>query len=251
MRVLEVLEFLEKLAPPMLAADYDNVGLLVGDGRSVVSSIVVSLDCTSDAIDFAQKHGANLIVTHHPIIFNPLKKLTPEDTVFSLIKNDISVISMHTNLDVAEGGVNDTLCEKLEINDIRGISSIGNIGFEARIGTLPKSLNSDELAFFIKEKLGGMVKYVGTSNKIKIVAICSGSGADLLQCATDNGAQALITADVKHSKFIEAENLNVALFDAGHFNTEDVIVDKLCCKLSEKFKSTQTIACHISKIKYL
>jgi len=156
---------------------------------------------------------------------------------------------MHTNLDAAEGGVNDTLCKVLQINNTRGISPIGDIGFEARIGSLPKSYDPDELAIYIKEKLGGPVKYIGLSNKIKTVAVCSGSGAELLQCAVENGANALITADVKHSKFIEAENLNVALFDAGHFNTEDVIVDNLCDKLSEQYKGTEINACHISKIK--
>jgi len=251
MKVFDVLEFLEKQAPPELAADYDNVGLLVGDNRDVVTSIVVSLDCTDDTIDMAQKQGANLIVTHHPIIFHPLKSVTSDSTVYSLIKNNISVISMHTNLDAAEGGVNDTLCKILEINDIRGIAPIGNIGFQARIGSLPKDFDTDKLAIYIKEKLCGCIKYVGSSKRIKTVAVCSGSGADLLQCAALNGADALITADVKHSKFIEAESLDISLFDAGHFNTEDVIVDELCNKLLVSFKGIEINACHISKIKFI
>lgn len=249
MKVFDVLEFLQKIAPPELAADYDNIGLLVGDNQAVVSGIVVSLDCTSDAIDMAQKLGANLIVTHHPIIFQPLKEITSPSIIFRLIKSNISVISAHTNLDAAKGGVNDTLCNVLEISNIMGISPIGNIGFEARIGCVSKEFNCDELAVFIKEKLGGPVKYVGTSKKIKTIAVCSGSGADLLECAMESGADALITADVKHSKLIEAENLGFALFDAGHFNTEDVIVDLLCSKLSKQFNGTEINTCHISKIK--
>jgi len=249
MKVFDVLKFLEGQAPPELAADYDNIGLLVGDNKAVVSGIVVSLDCTTDAIDMAQRQGANLIVTHHPIIFHPLKDITADSTVFSLIKSNISVISMHTNLDAAEGGVNDTLCKVLEINDVKGISPIGNIGFEARIGSFTKSFDTDELAKYIKEKLGGMIKYVGCPKKVKTVAVCSGSGADLLQCAAQNGADALITADIKHSKYIEAENLGLALFDAGHFNTEDVIVDELCNKLSKQFKNAQINSCHTTKIK--
>ena len=113
MKVKEILDFLYGLAPKELAEDFDNVGLLVGDENAEVKGIVVTLDCFNEVIDRAEDLGTNLIVTHHPIIFSGLKSVTADSLVYKLISKGISVISMHTNLDQSQGGVNDARCEAL------------------------------------------------------------------------------------------------------------------------------------------
>ena len=120
------------MAPKELAEDFDNVGLLVGDENAEVKGIMVSLDCFDEVIDRAEDLGANLIVTHHPIIFDPLKSVTADTLVYKLISKGISVISMHTNLDQADGGVNDVLCEALGLYDVEEL--ITSDGFSMRKG---------------------------------------------------------------------------------------------------------------------
>ena len=231
----DVLSYLDKLYPVNMACNFDNVGLLAGDKESEISGITVSLDCDINTIEFAKKNGANLIVTHHPVIFEPLKSLTENSIVYNLIKYGISVISMHTNLDVGKGGVNDTLCKVLELKGVK--QYVASDGFALKCGKTDIS-DADEFALFIKEKLGGAVRYVGANKPIKNVLICSGSGGSYLSEAVAGGFDALVTADVKHNVFIDAINSNVSLFDGGHYNTENIIVDRLCSALEKHFKGT-------------
>ena len=231
--VNEILTYLCKLYPVNTACDFDNVGLLVGDGFCEVKSAIISLDCDVNTIEFAKENGANLIITHHPVIFQSLKSVTENSIVYSLIKDGISVISMHTNLDVGRGGVNDTLCEVLNLKSIKSYTA--NDGYVLKCGKTDIS-DADEFARFIKEKLGGNVRYVSGSKPIKNVLVCSGSGGSYLSEAIAGGFDALITADVKHNVFIDAINSDISLFDGGHFNTENIIVDRLYSLLSKKFK---------------
>jgi len=158
----------------------------------------------------------------------------------------ISVISMHTNLDMGDGGVNDALCEKIGLKNITKITD--SEGFILRKGEIAP-LPCDALAKQIREALGGAVKYSDNGKEIRNVLVCSGSGGDYIYLAKELGLDALITADVKHNIFTTAANLDIAVFDAGHFDTEDVIVDPLCKLLSEKFKDLTFIPCHYSRIK--
>ena len=119
MKVKDILGYLESLYPPDTACEFDNVGLLVGDGESEVKSAVIALDCDINTLNFACENGANLIITHHPVIFEPIKLITDNNIILKLIKNGISVISMHTNLDVGNGGINDTLCDVLALKDVK------------------------------------------------------------------------------------------------------------------------------------
>ncbi|MEG1886756.1 MAG: Nif3-like dinuclear metal center hexameric protein, partial [Oscillospiraceae bacterium] len=159
----------------------------------------------------------------------------------------ISLISMHTNLDAASGGVNDTLCETLELLNVHGFSPIEDYGYEARFGTLSSPVTADGFAEFIKEKLGGTVKYIDGGQKIKTVCVCSGSGGSLLREAVATGAEAFVTGDVKHSVFLEAQRNKISLFDAGHWNTENIIIDKLSQLLRENFSQVNVLPfCHKS-----
>ncbi len=246
MKVKEILDFLYGIAPKELAEGFDNVGLLIGDENADVKGVLVALDCFQEVIDRAEDLGANLIITHHPIIFSGLKSITADSLVFKLIQKGISVISMHTNLDQTQGGVNDALCDALELYDVEEL--ISSDGFSMRKGYLDQPEDPYSFAKHIKEALGGAVKFVAGDHDITTVAVCGGSGGDFLFDAVNSGADALVTADIKHHLFIEAGGLGISLYDAGHFNTEDVIVSVLCRDISGAFPELQVSECHFSKI---
>ena len=248
MKILDILNYLSCLAPLETALDFDNVGLLVGDKNTEVNCCVIALDCTQKAIDTAIKNGAQLIITHHPVIFNPLKKVIKGDIVYRLIENGISVISMHTNLDIAEKGVNQELLNVLELENPTYVNC--EDGFVFPIAELKDTFNADKFAEYVKEKLNAPIKYVG-ENTVKRVAVCSGSGADFLFEAKTNGADALVTSECKHHLFIAAAEMGITLIDAGHFNTEDIIVDPLCEMLKKQFANISFVTDHSTYIKSL
>lgn len=249
MTVQNIFDFLNEKFPTDTACDFDNVGLLVGDPDTEVKKAVVALDCTPSAINTAVNKGAQLIITHHPIIFNPLKQVLAGSAVYEVIKSGISVISMHTNLDVGIGGVNDCLSSALSLNNVTKVTA--EDGYLLNIGELTSPLYPDDLAVYIKEKLGGAVKYFGADKEIKRVLLCSGSGGSYLAEALRHNCDALITADVKHNQFLDAERLGISLFDAGHFDTEDVVTEPLKELLQAQFPNIAFIADRISKIKHI
>ncbi len=245
--VKSVFEFLNGLFPSDTALDFDNVGLLIGDGNAEVTSAVVALDCTDSVIDFALKNSANLIVTHHPVIFDGLKQILKGDIAYRLIENGISVISMHTNMDVGLGGVNDTLCSVLCLNNIQKVTAAD--GYTLNIGELKNTLSADAFATLVSERLGVPVKYAGT-NKIKKVLVCSGSGGGYVEQVKSFGADALLSADCKHNQLLAASHLGITLVDGGHFATENIIVKPLTEKLQNHFAKTKFVPYLDSEIKY-
>lgn len=249
MTVQNILDFLNEKFPTDSACDFDNVGLLVGDPDTEVQNAVVALDCTPSAINIAVNKGAQLIITHHPIIFNPLKQVLAGSAVYHVIKSGISVISMHTNLDVGIGGVNDCLSSALSLNNVTKVAA--EDGYLLNTGELTSPLYPDDLAVYIKKKLGGAVKYFGADKEIKRVLLCSGSGGSYLSEVLRHNCDALITADVKHNQFLDAERLGISLFDAGHFDTEDVVTEPLKELLQAQFPNIAFIADRISKIKHI
>lgn len=249
MIVYDIYDFLDEKYDFSSALEYDNVGLLVGDGREKVTGVLVTLDCTDEAISEAVKQGANLIVTHHPVIFDPLKTVTEQSLIYRLIRNGISVISAHTNLDQADGGVNDALAEAIGLSDIEKIAD--SEGFFYRIGELSEPMTSEELAKTVSEKLALPVKYVGSSTFIKRVAVCSGSGGSMFGEVINTGVDAYVTADIKHNVFMDAHASGLTLIDAGHFNSEDIIVEPLSNELRAAFPDLAVTAFHFSPIKFL
>jgi dinuclear metal center YbgI/SA1388 family protein len=249
MTVNDIFEFLNGIAPVNTACDFDNAGILVGDPSAEVSGAVVALDCTVSAIKTAIKNNCELIITHHPVIFDPLKTVLTGSTVFELIKSGISVISMHTNLDIAVSGVNDCLCRVLGFDNFE--KRPASDGYLLNFAELDTPLSADELARHIKEKLGGSVKFTDSGKNIKRVALCSGSGGGYAFDTAVSCCDALVTADVKHNIFIDTERLGISVFDAGHFNTEDAVTEPLKSLLSEKFKTVSFYADHHSEIKYV
>lgn len=234
-----VLLALNELAPCEIKESWDNVGLMVGDLSSEIKGAVVALDCTLEAIDEACESGANLIVTHHPLIFGGINSVDFNDLnglkIKKLIKNDINVVSLHTNLDKAKDGVNDTLCKTLELYNSKNLTaeefSLG------RIGELEKTVTLKEFAEFVKEKLNvSSLKYIGEDNKpVKKVAVTSGSGSEFYIDAINCGADVFVTAEVKHHIAIEVKDKNFAIIDAGHFETENIVTEKIKSFLTERF----------------
>ena len=246
MTVKEVYEFLDEKFPFNTALEYDNSGLLVGDETAKVTGVITCLDCSDEAISKAVEIGANLMITHHPLIFKPLSSVTADSLVYRLIRNGISLISAHTNLDVADGGVNDNLCFTIGLSNVKKIYDIE--GYAFRIGEFEEPMSSEDLAELLSDRLKLRVKYVGESAFIKKVAVSSGSGSDLLETVLKTEADAFVTADVKHNRFCQAHNEGFTLFDCGHFNTEDVVIKPLS-KLLEDI-GLKVYDFHFSPIKY-
>lgn len=244
--VNNILDFLSGKYPLDTACDFDNVGLLVGDGNTAVTKAVVCLDCDINAVNKAKEIGANLIITHHPVIFNGLKCVTKGTVVYELVKNDISVISMHTNLDIAVGGVTERLCEALGLANVKPF--IAHDGFTIREAECDIH-NADVFAERIKNALCGAVKYADSGREIHRVLVCSGSGGEFWQDALDSGFDALISADIKHNVFIDAINHGITVFDAGHYTSENVIVKPLCRELSDAFSEIEFTVFNNDKIK--
>ena len=242
MTVKELEAKLFELFPEELAAEYDNVGLLVGNNNSEVQSIVVALDCTKGAIEFAKKIGANLIVTHHPVIFQGIKTATDSDIVFKLIKSGISSIAMHTNFDSANGGVCDALANALGITNVAPI--VTSEGVTIRKGELEFPLSADDFANIIKQKLGGNVKYADAGKLIKTVALCSGSGSDFLYDAMSCQVDAYVSGEIKHHLYFDALNNNISVFDCGHYESEVVAMNVLKNAVESVFNGKVETYCH-------
>lgn len=222
---------IDKIAGFATAEDWDNVGLLVGSQKTKVKAALVALDITLDVLSEAKLLHANLIITHHPVIFPSLKRIDGDSLLYGLISSNISVISAHTNFDMAENGVNDALCERLGLTGIRPLESAELSGL-GRLGELKKPISSGELAVLVKERLGcGGVKFT-PGNTVSTVAVCGGSGAELWRGAQKQNAQALITSEAKHHQLLEARQAGFTLIDAGHFATEVVAVKPLAVQLS-------------------
>lgn len=349
MNISAIYEYLNLLAPFKTALSWDNSGLLVGNILDEFKCGLICLDVTNKIVEEAISKKCNLIISHHPIIFNKLNKITTDMLVYKLIKNNISVISLHTNLDIAKDGVNFALAKKLELTHLSplftdvnkttnfnyklivfvpcgyqakvkesifkaGAGTIGNyteccftskgigefkpidsatpfIGQTGNleavdeikievlvapeyinsvvnamlqahpyeepayefskiynnynceslglVGNLNKEYSPKDFATIVKNKLNcKKVSYVAGNKNIKRVAVCGGSGAEFVKNAVHKHADAYITSEIKHNIWLEAKNLGLTLIDAGHFNTENVIVEELANKLNKHFNTS-------------
>ncbi len=217
--VQQVYDFINERAPFETQLAFDNSGLLIGHPDNEVTGIHFALDVTNRVIDEAIAKGANLIVTHHPMMFSPIKRLVETGhearLLCRLIREGISLISAHTNLDQAIGGCNDVLAQTIGLTDIQGEGFV-------RVGSLPRPMAACELAAHIGGVLGDVVRVMGDpSATITKVGMCSGSGADEWPAAAAMGAQAFLTGEVKHHIALEAADAGVVMLEAGHHATEE------------------------------
>lgn len=232
--VKDILEYIETIAPSSLKMEWDNVGLLCGDANCPVHKIMVALDPFESVCYEAYDTGADLLITHHPLIFLPPHSITTQTSVgrsiMFLCEKGISAINAHTNLDCAAGGVNDVLAQTLELEDISVIQPKGLL----RMGTF-----STELPYFlahVKHKLGTpMLRYVDGGKPVCKVAVGGGACADGLMDAVEAGCDTFVTADIKYNHFWDAKDLGINLIDAGHFYTENPVCAHLVRQLSDQF----------------
>lgn len=223
MKVLDILEFLEKLAPLELAEPWDNCGLLIGDKNSDVLKTLVALDVTEAVVCEAIKIGANLIISHHPVIFRDIKHIRDQKNIILAIKNDISIISMHTNLD--KTFVNDILAEKLELSNIQSLEL-------GKIGTLKAPMHINDFIVYVKEKLNiDSISFANATDTVYKLAVIGGSGGSFLGKTQD--ADTFITGDISYHTFLDAVDMGKNIIDAGHFATENPAMIALVEKLLE------------------
>ena len=239
--VRDIDNFFGKISPKELSEAWDNDGvMLCSRPDKNVKKVLCVLDVTSDAIEYAKKEAFDLIVSHHPFIFKKLSRITGFEykNLETLIKNDISVLSYHTRLDSADGGVNDTFADVLCLCDVHGFG--GERNDFGRVGNLPKEMSGEEFALYLKEKLGCDVRCAfNDSKKIKTVAVLGGSGKDFVYEAMLSGADAYVTSEIPHNLFIDAKVRDFALYDCGHYYTENPVCNKMKSLLVEKFEDIE------------
>ena len=225
MKICDVIEIIEKSFPCELAYEWDNVGLLVGDRNREVNNVVTCLDVTENVIEFAKECEAELIISHHPVIFSPINRINGDTKsgklLMDVIENKIAIYSAHTNCDKAENGVNAKLCEILGLKDAESLEEDG-LG---RIGNLDKPTPFYDFAKAVENELKTKIRFCGdTKTVVKRVAVCSGAGGDVLETAIIKGADVLVTGDTKYHQMLDARD-GINIIDAGHFGTESLAAE--------------------------
>ncbi len=246
--VADILQYMDTLAPRYMKMDWDNVGLLCGSRTAPVTKILVALDPFEGVCQEAAEWGAELIVTHHPLIFQALKSITDETSIGRgiqiLCRNGISAINAHTNLDCAPGGVNDVLAARLGLQNIQVISPAGTneegIPYGLlRCGEVGEQALDDFLAD-VQVALGCEgLRYVDGGKPVRKVAVGGGSCAGAMLEALHAGCDTFVTADIKYNQFWDAKDLGLNLIDAGHFHTENPVVAVLAEKLQAAFPNVE------------
>lgn len=237
--VKDVYDYINRIAPFGTQESWDNSGFLVGDENQEVGSIMLALDATESIVDEASEKGCSLIVTHHPVIFGKLSEFHPGNVAYYAAQKNVSIISAHTCLDIADGGVNDCLADALGLSNIEKCND--ELGL-LRIGDLERNYDLDELISFVSERLGARgIKYTPAPGKIRRIAVCGGSGAEFYRNAFECGADAYVTANVKHSYFMEFSRFGFCVIDAGHFCTENTVIKPLSEKLGKEFGECKVV----------
>lgn len=252
--VQQVYEEMQRIAPLELAESWDNPGLLVDCGGTV-QKVLVTLDITPEVVEEAARKRCEVIVAHHPVIFSPLKKIGPQDVPCQLVRAGISAICMHTNLDAAEGGVNEVLA---------GIFGMKNLETFAdgcgRVGEI--ELNSVKgLAYQVQKELASrcnlpengpavQIKLVDNGRMVKRLAVISGAGGSLFEEAIAVGADCLLTGEANHHHAIDAKRLGLSLIAAGHYATEFPVTAAVAEKLRAALPELEVLVSEANKDPY-
>ena len=234
--VNDILKFVEDLAPRALKMDWDNVGLNCGSLSAPIRKVLLALDPFEHVCKEAAEWEADLLVTHHPLIFRALPCVTDEAAItrglMTLVKHNISHICAHTNLDCAPGGVNDALAAAL---GLQNVESLGAYGGMMRCGFVPEQSLEAYLGF-LKEKLGCPgLRYCDGGKPVRKVAVGGGACSDGLYDAIVAGCDTFVTSDVKYNNFWDAQEQGLSIIDAGHFYTENPVVTVLAEKIAAAF----------------
>ncbi len=249
-KVSEIASYFSSRIPPEMKMDFDNVGLLVGQGSAEVTKAIVALDITDAVINEAIAEKAQIILSHHPMFFQ-LKQVSESQLegrlIIKMLQNGISGFCQHTNLDAVRGGVNDALADRLDITAVGALDgayrSVNGIEYGmGRYGLLRQPMEFEAFLSHVKEKLGcNGLRYHYAGKKVSRVALCGGSGGEFVPTSAALGCDTLVTADVKYHQFLEAAQLGINLIDADHFCTENVVVSVLAEMLKAGFPKLQVI----------
>ena len=245
MTVKELYEKLDTLIPRALSCEWDNDGdMCIPSPDNEVNTVLISLDPSEKAIKTAISVGAQLIITHHPLIFRPIKHLSSDpcsDKLIKLIKSNISLFSFHTRLDALDGGVNDTLAEMLGLKNIEKFGPEGEkIG---RIGELEAPVTAPQFAAAVRDTLGAAsVSLCDCGKSVSRVALVGGDGGDFLDAADDAGADLYLTGSIGYNKQNEGYERSISILTAGHYHTEAPICGKLAKMLREIDPDIKTIS---------
>lgn len=241
----DVIEALEAHSPVCYAESWDNVGLLAGRRNKEVKKIMVALDATDEVVKQAVDRKADMLITHHPLIFKAQKTITMDSLIgrrlVSMIQADISYYAMHTNFDII--GMAKMSADKLELinQDVLEVTSTGEAGEKeglGRVGTLPKPMNLTELAEHVKKcyELDYVLVSGNREEKFMRIGVCTGSGKSTIPAAITSGVQVLVTGDMDHHTVLDAVADGLAIIDAGHYGTEKMFVPYIKDFLQKKYK---------------
>jgi len=247
-KLQDILNLLDEMAPFSMAEEWDNSGLQVGSLSLEVKRILVALDPTLKAVRNASERKAQLLLTHHPLIFNALSCINsdiyPGDVITEALKRDVSIVAAHTNLDAAKGGINHILANILGLQDVDVLSEINDSGDHevgiGRIGSLPRPMRLSDVIEIIKDvfDLKKLMVMGHKDKKIGKIAVVGGAGGGMAPLASRKGADLLVTGDIKHHEALLAETMGLALIDGGHFYTEkkalSLFADLLRDRLEER-----------------
>lgn len=235
--VADIKHMVGEIAPYELAEEWDNVGLLFGRRGDEVTRVLVALDLTQEALDQARALGAELILTHHPIMFSARKRVTDEDRegalMLDMAKAGIAHIAAHTNLDSAPGGVNDVLMQLMGAEDVRGEGCV-------RVGALEDGMTFGALCARAQKRLGGAVRAYGAADaKVRTLGCCSGAGGSEMGIAREMGADCFITGEVRHHEALDAMACGMCVIEAGHYETENPVCEVLASALQNAADALQ------------
>lgn len=254
--VNEILKSLFALAPLSYKEEFDNVGFMLGHGDAPVRRVLVALDATEEVAEEAAALGCELVVTHHPLIFDGQKSVTDGSIVgrrvLAFADRGVAVISMHTNLDCAPRGVNDRLAEVLGLHNVSVLDDGETAGLIRTGEVEPQSL--PEFLAFVKSALHCPgLRYADGGREVRRVAVGGGSCGDFIACAHAAGCDTFVTADLKYHQFGDASVLGINLIDAGHFETEDPVCDVVIDYLQTEFLALHVVksSVHTGCIHYL
>jgi dinuclear metal center YbgI/SA1388 family protein len=239
MKVRDIIKVIEEFAPLSIQEGWDNSGLCVGSPEDEVTSVLLALDCTPELVDEAVACGADMIITHHPLIFSGLKKISPEDmvgeAVIKAIKAGVSIYAAHTNADKVLEGVSGAMAAKLGLADVEVLDMDGEGTGLGAVGNLPEPMTAEQAIAFVKEKfcLKSMKASRPVEGMISRVAMCGGSGGSLIGAARKAGAQLYISGDISYHNFFTPEGFMI--MDIGHYESEIEIVEILFSLLRKNF----------------
>lgn len=245
-----IIESLEEHSAPSFAESWDNVGLLAGGREKEVGKVCIALDATDEVIEEAIRRGADLLLTHHPLIFSPIKRVTADDftgrRIVKLLRHDISYYAMHTNFDVmgmADAAADEMGLKERQVLDITYEDEISKEGI-GRYGKLPQVMTLEECASYVKQvfRLESVKIYGEPGSAIECAAISPGSGKSMIKAAVAAGAEVLITGDIEHHEGLDAMAQGLMVIDAGHYGIEKIFVPYMVEYMKREFPGLEIFA---------